>query len=89
MDPLAAATREINPNAHDISNQQSAGALLDQPVGLAYISSGPLFERNGPIRWEPWLSDAYIVSIGGNRETLNPNSTPFEGNARQGRWKSD
>ena len=50
MDPLAAATREINPNANDISNQQSAGALLDQPVGLAYISSGPLFERNGPIR---------------------------------------
>lgn len=51
--------RESNPNARDISNAPSAGTLLDQPIGLAYIAAAPLFERTGPIRFKR--------SVSGNR----------------------
>lgn len=51
--------RPINPAAPDINNAPSLGQLYEQPIGLAYITSAPCFEINGPIRFKR--------SVSGNR----------------------
>ena len=51
--------RPINPGAPDINNAPSLGQLYEQPIGLAYITSAPCFEINGPIRFKR--------SVSGNR----------------------
>lgn len=51
--------RPTNPAAQDIYNAPSLGQLIEQPIGLAYITSTPCFEINGPIRFKR--------SVSGNR----------------------
>lgn len=67
-----------NPNAPDINNAPSLGQLHEVPMGLAYITSAPCFEKNGPIRFKR--------SVSGNRykspaATGNAWSTLGQGNA--------
>jgi len=48
-----------NPDAQDINNVPSLGQLHEQPIGLAWITSGPYFERSEPFRFKR--------SVSGNR----------------------
>ena len=64
--------RPTNPAAADINNAPSLGQLHDQPIGLAYITSG--FEINGPIRFKRSVSGNRYKAPGNNQATgwLNP-----------------
>lgn len=69
---MPGAPREVHPNAQDISNAVSAGALLEQPIGLAYITAAPTFERSGPIRFKRSVSGNRYKPMAGEQSCLAP-----------------